>query len=249
MLTYRNISGYFISQSLFASNSTIMNTFLLLSFVVTVFFTSCSVSSAFSTVPSFKMQQLPQSMVAKSSVRHSIALNMSMMNNEQVSVNRRSYMVQMATAIATVTTVNEGMILPANAMPMVTVAEFESILRTSAKSIQIVELSGPKSETAIATLIDGTQFGILDLYESPTDPRSPLKLIATCRLYNIPTKSVGLEQAVLSLTSSGAKKKKVYMNKRVQEAAEKEREKKERMEQDELERLQELERMNARNVN
>jgi hypothetical protein len=56
-----------------------------------------------------------------------------------------------------------------------------------------------------------------------------------------------LEQAVLSLTSSGAKKKKVYMNKRVQEAAEKERERKERMEQDELERLKELERMKSVN--
>jgi hypothetical protein len=68
-------------------------------------------------------------------------------------------------------------------------------------------------------------------------------------LYNIPTKSVGLEQAVLSLTNSGSRKKKVYMNKRVQEAAEKEREKKERMERDELERLQELERIKAESVN
>ena len=48
---------------------------------------------------------------------------------------------------------------------------------------------------------------------------------------------------MLSLSSQGSKKKKVYMNKRVQEAAEKEREKKERMEQDEIERLRELEKM------
>lgn len=131
-----------------------------------------------------------------------------------------------------------------HAISGVTVAEFETILKTAAKSVKIVELSGPKSETALITLIDGTQFIISDLYESPTDPRSPLKLIATCRSYNVPTKSVGLEDALSALSSSGSKKKKVYMNKRVQEAAEKERERKERMEQDEIERLAELEKMN-----
>jgi hypothetical protein len=106
-----------------------------------------------------------------------------------------------------------------------------------------VALSGPKLETAVVTLIDGTQFGISDIYESPTDPRSPLRLIATCRSYNVPTKSVALEDAVLSLSSSGSKKKRVYMNERVRVAAEKEREKKLRLEQDELERQAELERM------
>ncbi len=54
---------------------------------------------------------------------------------------------------------------------------------------------------------------------------------------------MALEEAVLSLSSTGSKKKKVYMNKRVQIAAEKEREKKERMEQDEIERLAEMEKM------
>ena len=111
----------------------------------------------------------------------------------------------------------------------------------TAKSVKIVELSGPKQETAVVTLIDGTQFLITDLYESPTDPRSPLKLISTCRSYKVPTKSVGLEAALLNLSSSGAKKKKVYMNKRVQMAAELEREKKERMDQDEVDRLQAVE--------
>ena len=108
-----------------------------------------------------------------------------------------------------------------------------------------VRLSGPKSQNALVTLVDGTQFTISDLYESPTDPRSPLKLIATCRSYNVPIKETGLEEAVLSLSSSGSKKKRVYMNKRVQEAAEKEREKKERMEEDERERLAELENIRA----
>ena len=54
---------------------------------------------------------------------------------------------------------------------------------------------------------------------------------------------MGLQDAVLSLSSSGSKKKVVYMNSRVRIAAEKEKAKKERMEQDELDRLDELEQM------
>jgi len=127
-----------------------------------------------------------------------------------------------------------------NALPGVTVAEFEKIVRDSAKSIKIVELSGPKSETAIVTLKDNTQFAIVDLYESSVDPRSPLKLLATCRLNNVQTKSVGMENALKSV-SSGSRKKKVYMNQRIQVAAEKEREKAERLKEDEIERLKELE--------
>lgn len=163
-------------------------------------------------------------------------------------------------------------------------------LQTKAKSVSGVAFSGPKLETAVVTLIDGTQFGIsgerddsfsffplyiwwyqihvnvfflfflylscwksilfntyqfppVDIYESSTDPRSPLKVIATCRSYKVPTKSVGLEEAVLSLSSEGSKKKRVYMNERVRVAAEKEKEKKLRMEQDELDRQAELEQM------
>eukprot|EP00979_Chaetoceros_neogracilis_P005341 scaffold978_cov230-Chaetoceros_neogracile.AAC.5 len=111
----------------------------------------------------------------------------------------------------------------------------------AAKSVKIVEFSGPKSETAVVTLIDGTQFFITDIYESPVDPRSPLKLIATCRINNVPIKSVGLQDALVNLSSPGSKKKKVYMNKRVQKAADLEREKKERMDQDEVDRLAEIE--------
>lgn len=114
-----------------------------------------------------------------------------------------------------------------------------------AKSVAGVSLSGPKSQNALVTLVDGTQFTLSDLYESPTDPRSPLKLIATCRSYNVPIREAGLEEAVLSLSSKGSKKKRVYMNKRVQEAAEKEKAKKERMEADEIERLEELETLRA----
>mmetsp|Transcript_12041 Transcript_12041/g.17962 ORF Transcript_12041/g.17962 Transcript_12041/m.17962 type:complete len:214 (-) Transcript_12041:231-872(-) len=122
---------------------------------------------------------------------------------------------------------------PANALPGVTVKEFEIILKDSAKSIQVVEFSGPKSETALIRLVDGTTFTITDLIESPVDPRSPLKLAATCREYRVPTKFVGLELAV----KGGEKKKKVYMNSRVAEAAEKEKAKRERMAQDEADRL------------
>jgi len=38
-------------------------------------------------------------------------------------------------------------------------------------------------------LHSGTAFTISDLVESSTDPRSPLKLVARCRLYKIPGKS------------------------------------------------------------
>lgn len=156
--------------------------------------------------------------------------------------DRRSFLSKACVAFSTVAV---GTMLPgnANAIPGITVAEFESIMRTSARSISVVELSGPKSETAIVTLIDGTKFSITDLFESSTDPRSPLKLIASCRSYKVPTKNVGLEDALSSFASSGSKKKRVYMNERVRVAAEKERERKIRMDEDEIERLSEMERL------
>jgi hypothetical protein len=157
--------------------------------------------------------------------------------------NRRSFLAStMSSAVIAFTTAT---VLPTStlALPGVTVAEFETILKDFAKSVSLVEFSGPGNDQAIVTLIDGTQFKIIDLYESPTDPRSPLKLIATCRAYKVPTKSKGLEDAVLSLTSAGSKKKKVYMNSRVKLAAEMEAEKKIRLQEDELERQAELARM------
>jgi len=148
--------------------------------------------------------------------------------------NRRSFISNVFTATATATAAwSLGWTSPANALPSVTVKEFESILKDSAKSIQVVEFSGPKSESALIRLVDGTTFTLSDLVESPTDPRSPLKLAALCREYRVATKFVGLELAV----KGGEKRKKVYMNSRVAEAAEKERAKKERMAQDEEERL------------
>jgi len=118
----------------------------------------------------------------------------------------------------------------------VTTEEFEKILKDSYRSIQLVEFSGSKSETCNVKLIDGTTFSISDLVESPVDPRSPLKLQALCRGYNVPTKNLGLESALVSTP----KRKKVYMNSRVQEAASKEAAKRERLRLDEEERLRAL---------
>ena len=121
-------------------------------------------------------------------------------------------------------------------------SEFDVILRDSAKSIVSVELSGVKSETALVRLADGTTFSISDLVESSTDPRSPLKLVARCRLYNVPVKNVGLTTALSGASASG-KKTKSYMNSQVRKAEEKEKAKRERMAEDERERLAELYKM------
>eukprot|EP00956_Cyclotella_meneghiniana_P029188 scaffold70081_cov69-Cyclotella_meneghiniana.AAC.2 len=127
----------------------------------------------------------------------------------------------------------------AERIPSITSDEFDIILKSSSKSISIVELSGPKSESCLVKLVDGTQFTISDLIESSTDPRSPLKLVSRCRLYNVPVKNVGLLSAVGKTGESG-KKKKVYSNERVRAADEKNEERKLRMEEDERERLAEL---------
>jgi hypothetical protein len=124
-------------------------------------------------------------------------------------------------------------------IPSITSDEFDVILKSSSKSISIVELSGPKSETCLVKLVDGTQFSVSDLIESSTDPRSPLKLVSRCRLYNVPVKNVGLLSA-LGKTGDTGKKKKVYSNERVRAAEEKNAERRLRMEEDERERLAEL---------
>ena len=101
--------------------------------------------------------------------------------------DRRSFLSKTVASIATGAVVGTSLADPqvANAIPGVTVAEFDTILKTSAKSVQLVQFSGPKSENAVVTLIDSTQFIITDLFESSTDPRSPLKLLATCRSYGV----------------------------------------------------------------
>ena len=88
-------------------------------------------------------------------------------------------------------------------------------------------------------LVDGTTFGIRDIVESATDPRSPLKLAAACRESGVKTKFVDIE----SILASTPRKKKMYTNQRVQDAQEKEREKQERMRLDEEDRQKQLKQM------
>lgn len=121
-------------------------------------------------------------------------------------------------------------------MQMVTVMEFEEILKDSYKSVAIVEFGGVKGENAVVKLIDGTEFGISDIVESSTDPRSPLKLVATCKGYDIPTKFTYLD----GFLASSPKRKKVYMNDRLAEAAKKEELKRIRIQEDEQARLKAL---------
>lgn len=89
-------------------------------------------------------------------------------------------------------------------------------------------------------LVDGTTFGVSDVVESPTDPRSPLKLAAVCRQYKVPTAFLQYQAALASSVNEGSKKKKVYMNSIVQKAAEKEVLKRERMQEDENDRLAQI---------
>jgi hypothetical protein len=69
--------------------------------------------------------------------------------------------------------------------------------------------------------------------ESSTDPRSPLKISAACRENRVLTRFVDIE----SILATTPRKKKMYMNTRVAEAAVKEKEKRARMQQDEEDRL------------
>eukprot|EP00534_Pseudo-nitzschia_fraudulenta_P001278 CAMPEP_0201116384 /NCGR_PEP_ID=MMETSP0850-20130426/691_1 /ASSEMBLY_ACC=CAM_ASM_000622 /TAXON_ID=183588 /ORGANISM="Pseudo-nitzschia fraudulenta, Strain WWA7" /LENGTH=224 /DNA_ID=CAMNT_0047380455 /DNA_START=68 /DNA_END=742 /DNA_ORIENTATION=- len=125
----------------------------------------------------------------------------------------------------------------AMAIPMASVDEFNTILRDSPLSVQIVEFSGPRSETVVVKLLDGTVFGIKDIIESPSDPRSPLKVVASCREANVKTKFVDLE----AILAGSPKKKKMYTNERVQKAYELQQAQKERIRLDELDRLAQVE--------
>ncbi|CAJ1927758.1 unnamed protein product [Cylindrotheca closterium] len=125
-----------------------------------------------------------------------------------------------------------GFLQSSLAIPLITVDEFGVILRDSPLSVQIVEFAGPKAETITVKLVDGTTFGLKDIVESSTDPRSPLKVAASCRESGVKTKFVDLE-SLLTKTP----KKKLYTNQRVQDAQAKEKAKAERIRQDEEDRL------------
>jgi hypothetical protein len=117
-------------------------------------------------------------------------------------------------------------------LPLVTVAEFETILKSSSKSIQRVELFSysPTDQRAIVTLVDGSKFGLSNLMvESPTDPRSPLKLVSTLQRYNVPYRFPLIEEALSKYSQT---KRKLYLNDAEREALRKEDEKRERIAKD-----------------
>lgn len=191
-----------------------------------------------------------------SSTQDIIKLHVTPQNNDDEPSNTHSsgnQIMRRRNLLSNIFTTASSTILLSNALPTisnaadipaVTSSEFDVILKDSAKSILSVELSGPKSETAVVKLFDGTMFTISDLVESSTDPRSPLKIVARCRLYKIPVKNTGLLSAVEGGTiSDSGRKKKSFANTRVQEAEKKEKAKRERMAEDERERLDELSKM------
>lgn len=162
-------------------------------------------------------------------------------SKSQNTIQRRTLLSNLLTASSAILS------LPAkaDAAPALSITsdEFDIILKDSAKSILTVELSGPKSETGIVKLVDGTTFTISDLVESSVDPRSPLKLVARCRLYKIPVRNTGMVSAVSgegSIISTSGKKKKNFANPRVQKAEKLNVEKRAREANDERERLEEL---------
>ncbi|KAG7360885.1 hypothetical protein IV203_035984 [Nitzschia inconspicua] len=168
-----------------------------------------------------------------------LAIQNPLSNNEndfkdfELSVRRRNILLSCGATILTALTSFQQ---PGYAIPMVTVDEFAIILRDSPLSVTVVEFSGPKSENIVVKLVDGTTFGIKDIIESSTDPRSPLKIAAACRESGVRTKFVDLE----AILASTPKKKKLYTNQRVQEAQEKEKERLERIRRDEEQRLAQL---------
>jgi hypothetical protein len=164
--------------------------------------------------------------------------------SENVHISRRSFgqqALQTVVGVAVVGSViaTSGSALAADTSASVTTTQFEAILRDSSRSISRVEFTGPLSTTVTVKLIDGTSFTIRDVVESSTDPRSPLKIAASCREFAVPT----AYPDIVALLASSPRKRKVYTNERVQEAQRKEKERQDRMQQDERERLAELYRM------
>ena len=73
-------------------------------------------------------------------------------NNEHKIIQRRTLLTNIVSASSTL------LFLPnisnAESIPAVTSSEFDVILKDSAKSVLAVELSGPKSETALVKLVE-----------------------------------------------------------------------------------------------
>ena len=152
------------------------------------------------------------------------------------SSSRRTFLLSQSTAVASLLLLT--LPKPAHAIPMVTISEFRTILRDNSRSLARVEFSGPRQETVLVVLQDGTTFGISDVVDSPVDPRSPLQVQAMCRENEVPVKFTDLEALL-----QGKGRGKLYTNERVQQANLKEEEKKARMAQDEVDRQAALQRM------
>ncbi len=181
----------------------------------------------------FQQQSLFSMGISQRSYESALPM-MNASENDEHSTQRRNFL---ATAFVATATGLFSFQQSAMAMPMASVEEFASILRDSPLSVDVVEFSGPRSETVVVKLLDGTEFGIKDIIESPSDPRSPLKLKAICRDANVRTRFPELE-AVLA---AAPKKKKLYANERVQKAYELQAAQKERIRLDELDRLAQVE--------
>lgn len=157
--------------------------------------------------------------------------------------SRRTFLASMAsTSFATILGFTQSP-MPSAAegsgkLPMITTDEFLLVLRDSSRSIAQVDIYN--NARVVVRLLDGTAFGLSDVVESSTDPRSTLKVAALCREYKVPCKFVDIEAALLNTAST---KRKNYANSRVQEAATREKEKLERMQRDEEARLLELQRL------
>ena len=172
---------------------------------------------------------------------HQFESVLSMMESPEVEENaiqRRKFLV---TSFAAAATCFFSFQQSAMAIPMASIEEFSSILRDSPFSVEVVQFSGPKSETVTVKLLDGTVFGIKDVVESSADPRSPLKIVATCRDANVKTEFVDFK-AVLA---TSPQKRKMYTNERVQKAYELQAAQKERIRLDELDRLAQVEAQEA----
>ena len=183
---------------------------------------------------------LPKLQVTRASLQQ-CAMNLDRTNDgaeRVVTRTRREALLGLAALVSPALTMG---VQPALAIPMISIDEFYLLLRDAALSVDVVEFSGPKSETVTVRLVDGTLFGIKDVIESPSDPRSPLKVAAACREGGVKTRFLNLE----SILANAPKRKKMYTNQRVQEAYEKERQKQERMRLDEEERLAALRQMEA----
>mmetsp|Transcript_14216 Transcript_14216/g.39156 ORF Transcript_14216/g.39156 Transcript_14216/m.39156 type:complete len:212 (-) Transcript_14216:1291-1926(-) len=200
----------------------------------------CVVSTLQAVAEAFAPPQLSQHNVQQMTAMHATPPQDNDAERSDVRSSRRQFFQQSAATmmLTTMTAMSAPQI--ANAIPMVTTDEFSIILRDSPLSIELVEFTGPKSETVTVRLVDGTVFGLKDVIESSSDPRSPLKVAAACRENGVKFKFSSMEAALASVP----RKKTLYTNQRVQDAAEKEREKAERIRRDEEDRLMQLRKMN-----